>query len=57
MTGPSNPAGERTGTPGTRWERRLASLGETVVEDDDSDQLDPPPAANRATRRAARRKT
>jgi hypothetical protein len=54
MTGPSNPAGEHAGTPGTHWERRLVSLGETVVEDD-GEELAPPPAANRETRRAARR--
>lgn len=54
MTVTSSPAGEHAGKPGTHWERRLVSTGETVVEDDD-EELAPPPRANRETRRAARR--
>jgi hypothetical protein len=53
VTGPTNtPRGEHAGTRGRRWEARLVSLGETVVEDDD-EELAPPPRANRETRRAA----
>lgn len=61
MTVTSSPAGEHAGTPGTHWEHRLVSTGETVVEDDDGEspfgwrELEPPPRANRETRRAARR--
>lgn len=54
MTVTSSPAGEHAGKPGSRWERQLVSLGETVVEDDDA-ELAPPPRGNRETRRAARR--
>lgn len=60
MTRISNPRGERAGTPGTRWETRLVSLGETIVDTDDGEspfgwrELDPPARPNRATRRAAR---
>lgn len=47
----SNPRGERAGRPGAGWETEPRSIGETVVPDDA-----PQPQANRATRRAARRK-
>lgn len=63
MTVSSSPRGEHAGTRGQHWETRLVSLGEIVVEDDDGEspfgwrELEPPPAANRETRRAARRRT
>ena len=52
MTGPSsNPNGERAPRPGVTWQTTLGSTGERVVADDE-----PEPRANRATRRAARRR-
>lgn len=52
MTGPSsNPRGEHAGRPGVTWQTVLGSTGERVIADDE-----PAPRANRATRRAARRK-
>lgn len=52
MTGPSNsPRGEHAGQPGTEWETELRPTGEHVVHDDA-----PQPQANRAARRAARKK-
>lgn len=56
----SSPRGERAGTPGTTWEARIVTTGEIVVDTDDGEspfgwrEIDPP-AANRETRRAARR--
>lgn len=50
MTGPSNPRGERAGTPGAGWEAELRPTGEQWVPDGQ-----PEPTANRAARRAARR--
>jgi hypothetical protein len=50
VTGPSNPRGERAGTPGAGWETELRSTGEQWVPDGQ-----PEPTANRAARRAARR--
>lgn len=47
----STPRGERAGRPGARWETELCSLGEQHVPDDQ-----PQPRANRAARRAARKK-
>jgi hypothetical protein len=49
---------ERAGTPGTGWERELRSLGEVVVPDDDGDSPFgwAEPTANRAARRAAKRR-
>lgn len=53
MTGPSTaPRGERAGTQGARWETRIVPVGERVVPDDA-----PAPRVNRATRRAAARRT
>ena len=52
MTGPSsNPHGERAPRPGVTWQAVLGSTGEQHVTDDA-----PQPRANRATRRAARRR-
>lgn len=52
MTGPSsNPHGERAPRPGVAWQTTIATTGERVIADDE-----PAPRANRATRRAARRK-
>ena len=52
MTGPSsNPRGEKTPRPGTTWETVLRPTGEHHVDDQQ-----PQPRANRATRRAARRR-
>jgi hypothetical protein len=47
----SSPRGEHPGRPGTGWETELRSTGEHVVADDE-----PQPRANRAARRAGRRK-
>lgn len=47
----STPRGEHAGRPGARWETELRSFGEQHVPDDQ-----PQPRANRATRRAARKK-
>lgn len=52
MTSPSTgPRGEHAGRPGARWETELRSLGEVYVP-----EHQPQPRANRATRRAARKK-
>ena len=52
MTGPSsNPHGEKPGRPGVAWQTVLGTTGERVIADDE-----PEPRANRATRRAARRR-
>ncbi|MDQ0694266.1 hypothetical protein QF048_000708 [Streptomyces sp. W4I9-2] len=51
MTGPSNPRGERAGRPGVRWETVLRTTGEQYVPDHQ-----PQPRANRAARRAARKR-
>lgn len=47
----STPRGERAGRPGAQWGTVLRTTGETVIPDDA-----PTPQANRAARRAARRK-
>lgn len=52
MTSPSTtPRGEHAGRPGARWETVLQPTGERFVPDSQ-----PQPRANRATRRAARRR-
>lgn len=52
MTRPSSsPRGEHAGRPGAEWETELRPGGERVIADDE-----PQPQANRAARRAARRK-
>ncbi|WP_406516358.1 hypothetical protein OH809_45490 (plasmid) [Streptomyces sp. NBC_00873] len=52
MTTPSStPRGERAGRPGAQWGTVLRTTGEHVIPNDA-----PTPQANRAARRAARRR-
>ncbi|WP_406462998.1 hypothetical protein OHB07_16265 [Streptomyces sp. NBC_00111] len=53
MTAPSSaPRGEHTPRPGARWETELQWTGEQLADD-----IAPAPRPNRATRRAAARRT